>query len=161
MGADSRDPRKNKPRYVILGILEFFMYVWLNLVTIKFYLIKLATYFYWKPSYLLGVRSSLLVGLLKRPLWVFKLFWSKSFLKSTHFLSNKIFLVLLKFRLPQKVWVNLFRKGFMTSTQGLLATVTQNIINDNDKLKPTRQNLGLVFHKAENSAQTTLRVPSH
>ncbi len=34
------------------------MYVWLNLKTIKFYLIKLAANYYWQPSYLLGKRAS-------------------------------------------------------------------------------------------------------
>ncbi len=37
--------QKNKHRFGILRI--FFMYVWLNLKTIKFYLIKLDTDFYW------------------------------------------------------------------------------------------------------------------
>ncbi len=36
----------------------FFTYVWLNLRTIKFYFIKLATDFYWQPNYLLGERAS-------------------------------------------------------------------------------------------------------
>ena len=34
------------------------MYVWLNLKTIKFYLIKIAPDFYWQPSYVLGERAS-------------------------------------------------------------------------------------------------------
>jgi hypothetical protein len=34
------------------------MYVWINLKTIKFYLIKLATDLYWQPIYLLSERSS-------------------------------------------------------------------------------------------------------
>ena len=38
------------------------MYVGLNLKTVKFYLIKLATDFYWQPSYILGERSSFLPG---------------------------------------------------------------------------------------------------
>jgi hypothetical protein len=33
------------------------MYVWLNLKTIKFYIIKLTADFYWQPSYLLGERA--------------------------------------------------------------------------------------------------------
>jgi len=33
------------------------MYVWTNLKTVKFYLIKLATDFYWQPNYLFGERS--------------------------------------------------------------------------------------------------------
>ncbi len=33
-------------------------YVWFNLKTIKFYLLKLAKQFYWQPSYLQGERSS-------------------------------------------------------------------------------------------------------
>ncbi len=33
--------------------------MFLYLKTIKFYLIKLATYFYWQPSYLLGDGASL------------------------------------------------------------------------------------------------------
>ncbi len=36
------------------------MCVWLNLKPIKFYLVKIATDFYWQPSYLLGERASLL-----------------------------------------------------------------------------------------------------
>ncbi len=36
------------------------MYVWMNLKTIKFYLIKLATDFYWQSNYLLGEKSQLL-----------------------------------------------------------------------------------------------------
>jgi hypothetical protein len=43
----------------ILRILDFFVYVWLNLKTIKFNLMKLATDFYWQPSYLLVERASL------------------------------------------------------------------------------------------------------
>ncbi len=35
------------------------MYVWLNLKTIKYYFLKLATDFYWQPSYSLGERASL------------------------------------------------------------------------------------------------------
>ncbi len=35
------------------------MYVWLYLKTIKFYVIKLITDFYWQPSYLLSERASL------------------------------------------------------------------------------------------------------
>jgi hypothetical protein len=35
------------------------MYVWLNLERIKFYLIKLASDFYFQPSFLLSERSSL------------------------------------------------------------------------------------------------------
>jgi hypothetical protein len=35
------------------------MHVWLNLKTIKCYLIKLATDFEWQPSYLVGERASL------------------------------------------------------------------------------------------------------
>ncbi len=37
------------------------MYVWLNLKTIKIYLIKLATYLYWQLSYLLCERALLQV----------------------------------------------------------------------------------------------------
>ncbi len=33
------------------------MYVWLNLKTIKFYLIKLPTDFWWQTSYLVGRKS--------------------------------------------------------------------------------------------------------
>ncbi len=33
------------------------MYVWLNLKTIKFYIIKLTADFYWQPSYLVGERA--------------------------------------------------------------------------------------------------------
>ncbi len=47
--------KKNKHRFVNLRIIELF---WLNLKTIKFYLIKLATDFYWQPSYLLDERAS-------------------------------------------------------------------------------------------------------
>ncbi len=51
---------KNKHTFGILRILGFFlMHVWLYLKTIKFYLIKLATDFHWKPSYLLGKRATL------------------------------------------------------------------------------------------------------
>ncbi len=38
-----------------LESLKFLMYVWLNSNTIKFYLVKLETYFWWQQSYLLGV----------------------------------------------------------------------------------------------------------
>jgi hypothetical protein len=48
---------KNEPRFGVLRNL--LMYVWINLKTIKSYLIKLATEFYWQPSCLLGERSSL------------------------------------------------------------------------------------------------------
>ncbi len=41
------------------------MYFWLNLRKMKFYLIKLATDFYWQPSYLLGERASLTIGRVK------------------------------------------------------------------------------------------------
>ena len=48
---------KNKRRFGILGILEsFWCMFWLK--TVKFYLIKLATDFYWQPSYFLGERAS-------------------------------------------------------------------------------------------------------
>jgi hypothetical protein len=50
--------RKNKHRLGILRILDVFMHVWLNLETIKFYLIKLFTDFYWQPSYWLGELAS-------------------------------------------------------------------------------------------------------
>ncbi len=43
-----------------LGSLEFyifFTFVWLNLKAIKFYFSKLATYFYWQPSYVLDVSA--------------------------------------------------------------------------------------------------------
>ncbi len=41
------------------------MYVWLNLRTTKFYLIKLATDGYWQPSYLLDERASLQIEIHK------------------------------------------------------------------------------------------------
>ncbi len=37
---------------------NFLMYVWLNLETIKFNLIKLATDVYWQPSFVPGERDS-------------------------------------------------------------------------------------------------------
>ncbi len=48
--------------------LEFWWYFdvfWLNLRKMKFYLIKLATDFYWQPSYLLGERASMTTGRMK------------------------------------------------------------------------------------------------
>ncbi len=43
-----------------LEFQKFFTYIRLNLKTIKFYLIKLATEFYWQPCYLLSERASLM-----------------------------------------------------------------------------------------------------
>ncbi len=42
-----------------LESLEFLMDVWLTLKTIKFYIIKLGTFLYRQPSYLLGEIASL------------------------------------------------------------------------------------------------------
>ncbi len=53
---------KNKHMFWILVI---FLYVLLNLITIRFYLIKLAIDFYRQPSYLLGERASLTIGRMK------------------------------------------------------------------------------------------------
>ncbi len=51
---------KNRHRFGTLRILEKkIMYIWLNLITIKFYFMKLTTNFQGQPSYLLGQISSL------------------------------------------------------------------------------------------------------
>ncbi len=53
-------PQKKYHKYGVLNILEKILgHVWLNLKTIKLYLIKLATDFKWQPTILVGERSSL------------------------------------------------------------------------------------------------------
>ncbi len=76
------------------------MYVWLNLKTIKFYLIKVATDFYRQPIYLLGEsidlkcihfksmgeRASLFI-FLKRPVQ-FEMVWSREFPEKPTFIDS-------------------------------------------------------------------------
>jgi hypothetical protein len=75
---------------------KFLTVVWLNLKTIKFCVTKLATDFYWQPSYLMGEIPSLFNEKIKWRVSVFSIFYySQSHNKhqlcvSLHFFVNEI-----------------------------------------------------------------------
>jgi hypothetical protein len=87
-----------------LEFLNFFMYIWLTLKAIKFYLIKLATDFYWQTSYLKGERYSLITILKHAVHWRIELRYYQVTKLQKHFenlakLSKKSKEVIFKFNI--------------------------------------------------------------